>query len=122
MGHDTWSYGVSAAEVGTAVVANPVKRNGVATRYHAPSTPELKPLADAHIEVVAACHAMSSSHRQPTMFGRRHCAMSLNPNIVVLSLTGRPLGWCDVPASSRKLGALSLFFEHGSRNRRNGQM
>ena len=50
---------MSAAEVGTAVVANPVKRNGVATRYHAPSTPELKPLADAHIEVVAACHAMN---------------------------------------------------------------
>ena len=58
------AHGVSPEEVSTAVVANPVKRNGVATGYHTPSTPELKPLADAHIEVVAACHAMSS-HSPP---------------------------------------------------------
>ena len=98
MGHDTWSYGVSAAEVGTAVVANPVKRNGVATGYHAPSTPELKPLADAHIEVVAACHAMSSHRQKPTRSWIRPHGMSSWPNTMVL-------GWARVPHSRRTLHA-----------------
>ena len=35
------------------------------------------------------------------------------------SFTDRPPLRCGVPASLRKLGALSLLFEHGPRNRRN---
>ena len=93
-----WTVGVSPAEVGTAVVANPVKRNGVATGYHTPSTPELKPLADAHIEVVPACHAMSSPQRQPTRSWIRPHGMSSWSNTMVL-------GRARVPQSKRTLHA-----------------
>ena len=82
---------MSAAEVGTAVVANPVKRNGVATGYHAPSTPELKPLADAHIEVVEACHAMSSHRQKPTRSWIRPHGMSSWSNTMVLGRARVPI-------------------------------